>query len=173
MRPSRRSRGPKLIGGFVGRGNTGVVWVTGSEEGRMAIFPYEGRINELNTLAGIGGANLYVRLFTNNILPDELTGKMDLLEASYSGYVPYNSALWSAPEEAANGDVVILSPVIVFTGPTAPPGVTVYGFFVTLGTGFDALLWMVERFAVPVPIALPNDQVPLRVEARLRYPAAP
>lgn len=129
-------------------------------------------MNELDVLAGVGGANLYVRLYTNAVVIDADVTLSALVEATWSGYTAYNSALWSAPVIDTNGDAVILSPVLVFPGPTVLPGQTVYGFFVTIGDGADALLWMVEALPTPRLMQFPTDQLPLRVEARLRYPAA-
>lgn len=138
----------------------------------MATFPDEGRKNELVRVAGAGGVNLFVRLFVNPISLTNLTTLDDLIEASWTSYTPYNSALWSAPFIDVNGDAVLLSPVIVFTGPTALPGQTVYGWMVTIGTGVDADLWFLELLPTPQVMEFPTDQLPLRVQARLRYLAA-
>lgn len=136
----------------------------------MATFPDEGRKNELSIIGGPGGTLLYVHLYTNPAVIDKNTTRADLLEAAWSSYTPFNSNAWSEPFIDTNGDAVILSPVLVFLGPTTLPGATCYGFFVTIGLGEDERLWMVEEFPTPKVIQLPNDQIPLRVEARLRYP---
>lgn len=126
----------------------------------------------MNKVAGVGGVNLYVRLFSSNVLIDDDTTLSSLAEPVWQGYAPYNSALWSAPTVDTNGDIVIVSPVIVFQGPVALPGATVYGWFVTMGDGAGRLLWMAERLPTPVPMQYPADQIPVRIEARLRYLAA-
>lgn len=135
----------------------------------MATFPDEGRRNELARIAGPGGSNLYVRLWVNPVDVTLLTTLDDLIEASWSSYQPYNSALWSAPFIDSNGDAVILSPVILFTGPDVLPGQTVYGWHVTIGTGVDQDLWFLEALPIPRVMEFPADQLPLRVQARLRY----
>lgn len=135
----------------------------------MALFPDEGRRNELTRVAGVGGVNLYVRLYVNPVDLTLLTTLDDLIEASWSSYQPYNSALWAPPTIEPNGDAVLLSPVIVFTGPNVVPGQTVHGWYVTIATGVDADLWFVEALPQPRLMEFPSDQLPLRVQARLRY----
>ena len=139
----------------------------------MGWFPKEGRLNELNAVAGVGGVNLSVHLFVNNITPDDDTGLMTLLEAAWDTYFPYSSSLWGIPFIDTNGDAVIRSPVIVWRGPNVVPGATVYGFFVCFNSVAGPVLWMVERLVTPTPVAFPTDQVPIRVEVRLRFPALP
>lgn len=135
----------------------------------MATFPDEGRKNELSYIAGPGGINLFVHLFVNPVDITLITTLDDLIEASWSSYQPFNSGLWSAPFIDTNGDAVILSPVMVFQGPDVLPGETVYGWFVTIGTGVNADLWFLEALPTPQVMEFPADQLPLRIQARLRY----
>lgn len=135
----------------------------------MATFPEEGRLNELKTIAGPGGVNLWLHLFVNPVEITKDTTIGDLVEAAWSSYQPYNSSLWGEPFVDTNGDAVLLSPVILFTGPDVLPGATVHGWFVTLGVGVGESLWFLEALPQPQTIELPTDQLPLRVQARLRY----
>lgn len=138
----------------------------------MAVFPEEARINELNQVAGDGGQRLWLRLYTNNPKIDAKTTLSDLAEANYPGYTPYNSAMWSAPVIDTNGDAIINSPVVVFRGPDSLPGDDIYGWFVTIDDGTSALLWFVEKLPNKVFLEFPTDQLPLQVQARLRYLSA-
>lgn len=103
---------------------------------------------------------------------DTSTKLSDLLEAMFTGYVPYHSTNWSAPVIDVNDDAYIKSPVLVFTGPTSGLGQMIHGFYVTIGSGPYELLWFVEAFPTPLPLELVTDTIPLQVQARLRNLAA-
>lgn len=138
----------------------------------MALYPDEGRVNELAIIAGVGGSALYVRLYTSNPTIDKNVKIGDFVEPTFTGYEPYNSSMWAEPAVDTNDDVFILSPVIVFVGPSAPPGQTIIGFFVTIGDGSSMKLWFCEKFPTPITLNLPTSQIPLQVQARLRYLAS-
>jgi len=128
-------------------------------------YTQEGRMAALLAIGGAGGANLTVRLASNQVTISDTTRLVDLVEANFDGYTPYNSNQWSAPAIDTNGDAFILSPVVVFVKAAGSVGNTIYEYFVTvlpfLGPSY---LLTVEALSPPVPMLDPNNQVPLRIK---------
>lgn len=132
----------------------------------------EARVNWLNTVAGAGGANVYVRLYKTALVIGAGTQLAFFTWADFAGYTEFNSAAWTAPATLTNGDVYIESPVHVWevTAITAPQ--TIYGAVATLGTGGGALMLAVYEFITPVVMAAVHDQVAKSFRLPLRSLAA-
>lgn len=131
----------------------------------MAIaFTQEGRKNNLSIIGGVGGINLQVRLYKNNVAITNTTLQGSLTEADYDGYAFFNAATWSAPAVDGGGDCFILSPTIVFTKAAGAMANTIHGYYVTYDDGSpDGLILMAESFASPKTMDLATDQIPLQV----------
>ena len=122
----------------------------------------------LVALAGVGGANLRIRLYKNNPTISDDTQLSDLTEADYDGYAPFSSAGWGGPTLDTNADEYLLSPVAVFQKAAGSIPNTVYGYFVTIEGAGGSKLMGVEKFDTPQSMTASTDQIPLRVKVALR-----
>jgi hypothetical protein len=87
-------------------------------------------------------------LYTNNFIPDVTVTIGSFVEATYSGYSPFDlTGLWLTPTRQANGDFYVTTPVMDFSAPSSG-SVTIYGYWIDDGTGVLAA----EAFASPVTL---------------------
>lgn len=105
-----------------------------------------------------------LKLFQNDILPDQSTPKSALVEATYSGYAAATLTAWGDPyTDTVNGGVSLTAPSHQFA--TADPTTvtnTVYGYWLETAGGdliqvgrFDSPLAMIEPFAaIPLLVTL-------------------
>jgi len=109
-----------------------------------------------------------VKLFKNNFspTPDSVAG--DFTECDFSGYAPINmSAFGTAYIDSISGQYVADSVAKTFLATSASPFVanTVYGYFITDGTGLNLLGF--EKFATPIPVAVPAAGVSADIVAQI------
>lgn len=110
----------------------------------------------------------HVRLYTNDVDPDEDTVRADFVELAGFGYQPVAIPRWT-PSMLRGGVAFAVPDVVhfVFPGPTYPPGVV--GYYVTAGAS-GPVLWAWRRPGGPfVPDA--SNRV-LTVYIEMNFPVA-
>lgn len=114
----------------------------------------------LGELVGVGGlfAGALIKLFKNDIVPGEESTIATFTAADFTGYAPSAAVTWGTPGVSGDGTPQVLGDTKVFTAgtPLTQAG-TVYGVYVTNTAG--TVLLYAERFAQPVLISIPGQQV--------------
>lgn len=119
----------------------------------------------------IGGAEaqeLVLRLFTNDVTPDESSVRGDFVEADGSGYAPIPLAAGSwMLTEAPPWEAHYPEQTFLFTGPLGE----VAGYFLTqAATGVVAAA---ERFKVAYPIRAEGDHIQVASALKMPKPRKP
>lgn len=121
-------------------------------------------VNHMSQDGGVGpsGGQRALRLFTNDITPDDDTVIGDLTQATESGYAPVTltGSNWSFGE--VGGEQTASHPARTLTFST---GVTVFGYYVTTTEVTPKLLW-VERWT-DGPYEVPSGGGEIRVTPQL------
>lgn len=134
----------------------------------MAIkFARASLLTVLEAIRGAGGLadGQHIHLFMNDFTPNINTVLGDLTEANFTGYAAANSANYGAAAINAAGQPVMHTGALNFTA-ADPLTVTavVYGWYAT-NIDNDTLLYA-ERFAAPVPVVYPGQQVTVVLNMR-------
>lgn len=123
----------------------------------------EGKLELLRMFLLNSSPALYVRLFLDDITPDEDTVFADFTEPSFAGYaaIPTTSITW--PDPAINGDEEGESdgPTITWTkSADALPPQVVHGIWISFqrGGGSPVVFWA-DRFTDPITITDAGDEV--------------
>lgn len=123
------------------------------------VVPDEGEVSLLDMLVdGDGFSSVRIRLYKNNLTPDEDTVYGDMTECDFSGYAQVTPSFGAASVVSHKGKIVD-SAARNFTHNGGGTSNTVYGYYVVDSTG-TRLLW-VERFASPITMANSGDQIQL------------
>jgi hypothetical protein len=94
-------------------------------------------------------ANAVLRLFQNNHVPNHADTAASYTEATFAGYAAINLTTWGTPYLSADFHAWIDETLRTFTSTGSSPANTIYGYFVTKGSG-DLLF--AEAAAVAVTI---------------------
>lgn len=119
----------------------------------------------------------WLRLFKNDIDPNEDTVVGDFSEADYSGYSPFDlsaSGVWSIPAINASGKMQTVFPELTFAHSGGGTSNDIYGYFVYDLAG-GALIYS-ERFTdAPYAMDVPADQIniALRFTAETEFGIVP
>jgi hypothetical protein len=115
------------------------------------IVPLVGAMRCLEILTTPGAFTM--KLFKNNLVPNQGTTLLMLTEADFSGYLPVNLVGWTSPVPDGFGRAITNSDPALFTHDAGLVDNDIYGYYVI--QGLADLLW-VERFAT-APIAIENN----------------
>jgi len=109
-----------------------------------------------------GNPGAQFRLFRNDLDPGPQSALADFVEANWIGYQEkLLMGTLPAPVKVADGHYETVTPLMVFSPPTAGIGNMVYGGYVTFGGAAVAA----ERF--PAPITMGIGSVPFAVRLRV------
>jgi hypothetical protein len=109
-------------------------------------------------LAGI--STCQIRLYSNNYTPTNASLLTNFTEANFTGYTAVTNASWNAPSWAGQGAAVGYSKEVATFQPTGTTITqTVYGYYVTIGSGGGETLLGAELFSSPIPMASVEDQI--------------
>jgi hypothetical protein len=123
----------------------------------------EGLITLLNNLLNGSSEGLKIRLFKNDLTPDNATTIGDMTEATFPGYNFISANGASFPTPTMNGSAQAESDGVTMTwtcSGTPMPAETIYGLYVTMPDIFasDKLLFA-ARFATPIDINASGQEV--------------
>lgn len=102
--------------------------------------------------------NLVIKLFTNNVTPNEQTNTASFTEASFSGYSNINlpGSSWTVSTNTTSNTTSASYAAIRFIlSGTQPSSINVYGYYVTYGAN-GSVMWA-DRFP-SAPLSIINDQ---------------
>lgn len=131
----------------------------------FAVVPNEVELNFIYALLAVA-SNFQVKLYTNDVTPDQDSVLADFTEATYDGYSPVNWPFGTPFTDGSNKATV--APVVAnFTGPASGGPVDVYGFYVSFSYSGEQLLMAGRLAGAPVTLADVDDVVALNVYLRL------
>lgn len=121
------------------------------------IVPDEGEIRLLDMLVNaVGMTNVRLRLFQNNITPDQDSVYATFTIATFSGYADTTPAMGAASTVSHKGKIVDGS-ARNFTHNGGGTANTIYGYYV-VDTGTSKVLWA-ERFSSSQSMAANGDNI--------------
>ncbi len=121
------------------------------------VVPDEGEVHLLDML--VGGTDmtgLHLRLYKNNLTPDQDTVLSDFTEADFSGYAQVSPSFGSASTVSHKGKIVDTS-ARNFTHNGGGTSNTVYGYY--LVNSFDNVCLWAERFSSSQVVAVSGDTI--------------
>ncbi len=121
------------------------------------IVPDEGEVAMLDMLVnGDGMAGLHLRLYQNNLTPDQDTVLADFTEATFSGYAEDSPSFGAAATVSHKGKIVDTA-ARDFTHSSGGTSNTVYGYYL-VNAPDTKVLWA-ERFSSPQVVAVNGDKI--------------
>jgi hypothetical protein len=132
----------------------------------IIVVPDVGKIGLLNQLTEGDGFNLRLRLYKNNIVPDQGTVLASFIECDFGGYV-YQNGVWQTPavlvanhrSYSAWGHTTPATPFTFTCSANVNLPQTAYGFFVTSPTGYSAEVLFAAVFDTPQPVVAIGNTV--------------
>lgn len=130
-----------------------------------SIFPNVAELELLAAWVNAAGSPFLIRLFKNNLTPDQATVVADFTQADFTGYSIVN---WNVSSPFSSGNKAHLNPVYAFfSGPTDLVPQDVYGWYVTFPNG-SAEVFLCARFAgAPITLSSPADFVDFNLNFNL------
>lgn len=122
----------------------------------MIVVPTLSRLAQLDDIiaARLDGGSL--RLFKNDIIPNETTALAAFTVADFTGYANKTIATWNAPYLDGQNKATVLAPLQAFTPTGTALANTIYGVYYLDAGG--ALVYA-ERFAQPIIVTGPTTPV--------------
>jgi hypothetical protein len=121
------------------------------------LVPDEGEVRMLDMLVnGDTFTDVRLRLYKNNLTPDQDTVYIDLDEATFPGYAEQTPSFGAASIVSHKGKIVDTSArSFVWSGSASPENI--YGYYV-VDIGTFAVLW-VQRFSSPQVMSSNGDTI--------------
>ena len=117
-------------------------------------IPNVGELVILDQLRGAWGNTLILHLYQNNYSPVDGSVIGSFTEATFSGYATQTCASWSAAA-TVSGRASTSATARTFTNSTGSVGNSIYGYYVTDGSG--NLMWAEADPSAPVGMNNPGD----------------
>jgi len=125
------------------------------------VVPDEGEVALLDMLVnGDTLANAELRLYENNLTPDEDTVYGDFNEATFTGYAAQTPTFGSASIVSHKGSISDTATRDFVCSTAGTPDV-IYGYYVVDAVN-NLVLWA-ERFASPITIAAAGDTISINL----------
>lgn len=126
------------------------------------VVPDAGELPMLNAI--VSALTLRLRLFTNNITPNQASVIGDFTEATFNGSAAQTPTLGAATTVSHKATVVD-SATRTFTKTAGGASETVYGYYLTDASA--TICYWAERFPAPISIASTGDAISILLQLTL------